>query len=462
MILVVQWPRDFDVSAIYTRLRDNFEACLDTEEVFVKCGKAMAHLCSQSLEIPEDLRWKSWYTHDRWGGKGRFIREAFMTSRDACKKLMNAQPGADKQKYRADVQTSANKQKYQADARTALRTMTVHGLSDCFSLPDDEDLIWNGDLRWCLKDGIIPSCEEFDWLIDYLADEAGHKGDDETEGDALLALSAMCGLGSTAKRRLYITTLIRCMGSTRPPRVRHTALRAVSDARADLASITIGLAPQGVDEGLLDDLSRALFTAVCPNGDQPVHDSPGSQFRASFHYDQEHHYLRIIFALAMNNEWHERLTRDGHLARCTSLVEQAFDSEASFWNRRCYLAGIFAFTDPSDEILPFSPAQNKWRTCIMTSWKQAWMQISIAQIPDLVTMTRHLQHGRVPDDELTDLASDVHQALIIGQNLASLDLLKDAFALAKFDAILSSLQALDHDLRHMIEDRCLPSLEGND
>lgn len=449
MVPLVQWPRDFDVSAIYARFRDNFEACLDTEEVFVKCGKAMAHLCSQSLEISEDLRHKPWRTQDHLGGKERFIREAFIAGSDACKKLMNAQLDADKQKYRAD-------------ARTALRTMTVHGLTFCFSLPDDENLIWIGNLWWRGRDGLIPSCEEFGWLIDYVADEAGHKGDDETEGDALLALSALCGLGSSTKRRLFITTLIRCMGSTRPPRVRHTALRAVADARADLASITIGLMPHGVDEGLLDELSRALFTAVCPNGDQLVHDS--SQSHASFHYHQEHHYLRLIFALAMNNEWHERLARDGHLARCTSLIEQAF--EADLWDCRCYLAGIFTFTDPSDEILPLSPAQNSWRTCIRTSWKQAWSLVSATLIPDLVTMTRqHLRHGgRVLDDELTDLASDVHEALDFGRHIASV--FQGAFSLAKYDAAISSLQVLDDDLRHMIENRdhgtCLPSLEGND
>jgi hypothetical protein len=81
-------------------------------------------------------------------------------------------------------------------------------------------------------------------------------------------------------------------------------------------------------------------------------------------------------------------------------------------------------------------------------------------------MTRqHLRHGgRVPDDELTDLASDVHEALDFGRQIASI--FKGAFALAKYDAAISSLQVLDDDLRHMIENRdhgtCLPSLEGFD
>jgi hypothetical protein len=56
----------------------------------------------------------------------------------------------------------------------------------------------------------LSSSENFDWLIDYLADEAPYiyTSNDETEGDALLALSAMRGLGSSAKRPSYIKVLL--------------------------------------------------------------------------------------------------------------------------------------------------------------------------------------------------------------------------------------------------------------
>ncbi|KAG1838911.1 hypothetical protein DFJ58DRAFT_120860 [Suillus subalutaceus] len=132
------------------------------------------------------------------------------------------------------------KPKLRANARTALRTMLVHGLSSRLSRPNEEELIWRGDLQWRHSDEREPSCEEFDWLIDYLADgrHDADSTDDETEGDALLALSAMHGLGSSTKRRSYIKSLIRCMGSTRPPRVRHSALRAVFEAQEDLISMT--------------------------------------------------------------------------------------------------------------------------------------------------------------------------------------------------------------------------------
>ncbi|KAG1886745.1 hypothetical protein F4604DRAFT_1285155 [Suillus subluteus] len=413
MVPLIQWPQKFDPSAIYARLRDNFVACRDNEEVFVKCGKAMAHLWGQSLDIRPDLGRKSRYTWDCWGGKSRFIRDAFMDSRDAYTQLINAQQ-----------QTTW--QILKADTRTALRTMVVHGIPDRFSLPDDEYLIWHGDLRWWRhSDGLMPRCEEFDWLIDYLADEASHEEDEETEGDALLALSAMHGLGSSVKRRSYITTLIHCMGPTKPPRVRHAALRAISNAREELASITNESMPEGVDATLLDRLSYAILTAVRPDQDQTFHDGPD----ASFHHDRDRRYASIIFALTMNDEWRDRLTRDGHLQRCTHLVEA--NSRYEPWILGCYLAGIFTWTDPS-KMVPSSPAQERWQTLVRTMWKRALTLPSLDAIPDLVTVTSQNLGGvnSAPElNELTDLAGDVHEVL----------------------ELLQGIQGLDNDLRCMID-----------
>ncbi|KAG1886739.1 hypothetical protein F4604DRAFT_1723328 [Suillus subluteus] len=294
----------------------------------------------------------------------------------------------------------------------------------------------------------MPRCEEFDWLIDYLADEASHEKDDEsheeddeTEGDALLALSAMRGLGSSTKRRSYIMTLIHCMSPTRPPRVRHAALRAICDARADLASITIGSMPQGVDAELLDSLSRAIFTVVCPNNDQTVPDrSP------RFHYNRDRCFSRLIFALAMKKEWHERLTRDGHLTRCTSLVKQSL--ALYNWDLRCYLTGIFTFTHSSDKILSLNP-----RTCIRTTWGERFFLIDA--LPELVIVTRQLLQGdnSIPDDELPDLARDVHQALETLQERRAIWVNIGIWTQADIDVVLPLVQALDTDLRQMIGNR---------
>jgi hypothetical protein len=64
--------------------------------------------------------------------------------------------------------------------------MAVHGMSFHFSLPDDEDVVWGGNIQWNHHDGLAPCCEEFDsgWLVDYLA----YSADDGTEQHAMLCL----------------------------------------------------------------------------------------------------------------------------------------------------------------------------------------------------------------------------------------------------------------------------------
>jgi hypothetical protein len=281
IVSCVQWPPNLDASASYARLVDNFPLCRDRPEAYAKYHKAMVHLCTQPVKIDSKLLEK-WFRGGEFAGiRSRFIRDAFMAGRAAYDQLKRTFWFID------DVRP-----KHRADIRTALRTMAVNGQSRQLSRPDDEDLNWNGDLRWRYSDGHKPSCEEFDWLVDYLAGDS--KTDDEAVGDALLALSAMHGLGSSTKRQSYIRSLIRCMGSTRPPRVRHTALRAVCEAREELASITSASMPPGVDTQLLDELSRALLTAIRPKDGQTTHDTGPD---ASFHLRRDSCYIRIIYAL---------------------------------------------------------------------------------------------------------------------------------------------------------------------
>ncbi|KAG1737788.1 hypothetical protein EDB19DRAFT_1716631 [Suillus lakei] len=418
------------------------------EEVFMKCGKAMAHLCSQSLEIRLGLRYKFIHIRDHWGGNSRFVRDAFMDGRIACNHLKNTQ------------QEDAGP-KYKAHARTAMRIMVVHGQHFQFSLPDDEDLIWDGDMRWRDSDGLMPSCEEFDWLIDYLTEEVDTAADDETVGDTLLALSAMHGLGSSVKRRSYITALIHCMGPTLPPRVRHAALRAVADAREELASITNKSMPRGVDAALLDEFSYAVLPAVRPNQDQALHDSGPD---ASFHGQRDCCYLRLVFALAMNDAWRERLTRDGHLERCISLAEDALERRS--WVLGCYLAGIFACIDPSDQALPLSPAQERWRTFIREKWRDAhyymWVGDYVKALPALVTGTRQDLPGwgnSVPNKELAELAKHVHDILESLQKEQAYHVNR-GLDQAIFDAALSSVQGLYDDLSRMIDNPNTPQRDN--
>lgn len=94
---------------------------------------------------------------------------------------------------------------HQVNVRTALRTVVVHGLDQRFSLPDSEELTWKGVLQWSHSNGDKPHPGKFDWLVDYLT----NKADDyyESEGDALLSLSATHGLSSSPKQPSFINAL---------------------------------------------------------------------------------------------------------------------------------------------------------------------------------------------------------------------------------------------------------------
>jgi len=84
------------------------------------------------------------------------------------------------------------------------------------------------------------------------------------------------------------------MDLDRPRRLQYAALRVVSDAREELSSVTHDQISQGVD--LLDALSRAILGVA-------QHFQYGDDAR-------NHCYLRLISALAKNDEWCKRLTRD--------------------------------------------------------------------------------------------------------------------------------------------------------
>jgi hypothetical protein len=174
----VQWSPTIDASTAYARLVDNLAMCVGRPELFVTCRKAMAHLHVQSAvnKLPNNLKeLRSWPS---WGDNSRFIRDAFTDA--LCAYAQPKNPG-----HKDD------RPKDQADARTPLRTMVVYGLGDHLSHPDKDDLIWCCDLRWHHADGKTPSCEEYDWLIDYLVGRVPDKTDDKTQGDLPLVLSAM-------------------------------------------------------------------------------------------------------------------------------------------------------------------------------------------------------------------------------------------------------------------------------
>ncbi|KAG1792017.1 uncharacterized protein HD556DRAFT_1382283 [Suillus plorans] len=205
--------------------------------------------------------------------------------------------------------------------------------------------------------------------------------------------------------------------------------------------------PQGVDAALLDKLSYAILTAVRPNHlqDQTVqYGGPD----ASFHEDRDTCYSRLIIALAQNDEWRERLARDGHFEHCVFLAEAL---ECHTWLPGCYLAGIFAYINPSNNVLPRSPAQKRRQAFIRERWNTPYiMPRHISALSTLVVATRDNLPDWDSNEELAELTTDVSRVLKLlpGQKKFMVYFGLDQ---ALFDAALSSVQGLYDDLCRMIE-----------
>ncbi|KAG1822041.1 uncharacterized protein BJ212DRAFT_1426470 [Suillus subaureus] len=432
MVHLTQWLPNLDVSAAFERLRDNFEANYDKEELYVKFGKAMAHFCIQPVKIDKALVDKL-FRHDNFPLiRSRFIRDAFTACYDAYCHLNKTPP------LEEDM-----RRKHRASARTALRTMVVHGLDFHLSLPDNETLIWNGNLCWSDSDGRKPDCEEFDWLVDYLADEVGYDKADET-GDALLALSAIRGLGSPAKQSSYINSLICCMNHRKPSRVRYAALRTVYEVRDELVSITSSSKLPDIDAKLLDKLSAALREVMDPKYDDRINAS------------RDLKYIDIILTMTKNDEWCRRLADNYHLQQCISLVTvdgvQMYDRNAGF-----HLTVIIGrLYTPSKNKVAFYPCRTQidpWWKLIKNTWMHTRHYVGndeyIDGIPALVTATRsRIFSGERPADvtrkvqeALHDLQNPDRQATFVQSGVAQ----------AAIDAAIHSVQGLYNYLHGMVE-----------
>jgi hypothetical protein len=200
----------------------------------------------------------------------------------------------------------------------------------------------------------------------------------------------------------------------------------------------------------MDQLSRAILTAVHPNDDQTIHDTGAD---ASFHEDRDWCYTVLIGALTQSHEWFQRLTCDGHVDRCISLVEVCLGSSPGF-NLR-HLVTLLRIKS-SGKNLPFSPTEERWRLFIADTWDYAILlpfnDNDADMLLALVTATRlnftALDDG-IPREWLAGLAEKVDQFLKKGRRpFESFNI-----AEAKIDATLSSMQDLHTELSHMIKQR---------
>jgi hypothetical protein len=210
------------------------------------------------------------------------------------------------------------------------------------------------------------SPEDFDWLVDYL--EYIHRDDQEAAFDILLLLDVMKVHCSPARRPQFFKSLVACMDSNMSHGLRHVALRAAYSAREEITSID-ATDDAELRDMLLTDFSPAILTAVCPQPGAILSDNDPDRF---FHSHRDSCYLKLIFALARNPNWHPQLFRDHHIDRCISIIAQRDWLQHSF-----YLAGIFLRIAP--ERLSVTPldsiTEQQWWDMMRSAWFWAYDSI---------------------------------------------------------------------------------------
>ncbi|KAG1778817.1 hypothetical protein EV702DRAFT_1277684 [Suillus placidus] len=81
----------------------------------------------------------------------------------------------------------------------------------------------------------------------------------------------------------------------------------------------------------------------------------------------------LFTSIETNDEWHRRLTRDGHLERCISLIDDVLNGP--YWAFNFYLIGIFAPIKLSGMGLPFTPAEETWRMLVRRAWDTHYLHL---------------------------------------------------------------------------------------
>jgi hypothetical protein len=173
---------------------------------------------------------------------------------------------------------------------------------------------WGGAPYWHTQ-------AQFDLLVDYL--ERVCQGTDYTTiGDTFAALAGLRGSPNTLERkRLYIQTMIRFMGSEIPLRARYAAMSAAFEFRTEIASM-------GQDDETLRDLfSQALISVVRADDPAmqqrasiPVDDNPFKELTI-FNWRRYRCYLGLLCALSKEPIWHSQLDRNGHFESGIAFAE---------------------------------------------------------------------------------------------------------------------------------------------
>ncbi|KAG2152575.1 uncharacterized protein EDB93DRAFT_1137306 [Suillus bovinus] len=216
--------------------------------------------------------------------------------------------------------------------------------------------------------------------------------------DALLALSAMRGLGSVTRRDNYLDTLIFALEADTSSRLRHAALRALFDARSKLVEV-VEQEKGEFREKLLTKLAPALSTATKPGSPQKFDDKPDTVFDPR----RDGCYLRLIFALAKQSDWRAQLKRAGHIDRCIYLLDHVIgNADLSVTSHPYYLAGTLIRMNASGAAVPTPPSlpHNISERVCWNLIKGAWCAMdsnvlhleeeAVEALPDMVTYTLDL------------------------------------------------------------------------
>ncbi|KAG1868534.1 hypothetical protein F4604DRAFT_1927411 [Suillus subluteus] len=250
------------------------------------------------------------------------------------------------------------------------------------------------------------SPEDFDWLMDYYLDI--YSDDQEVASDILCLLGVTKVRCSPAKQHQFIESLIACMDSNMPIHLRYVALRATHIVREEIVSIdTIDAKLRDM---VLTKFSPAILTTVCPRPGTTLADDPHH-----FHYRRDLCYLRLIFTLARDSNWHPHLFGDHHIDRCISMVGEYCESYS-----RCpfYLSGIL-LRIPSEQLSVASLdaiTKQQWWDMMRLAWRYAEFVIDDIHcfefLPVLVEGTKMYMHIASEDDlrELVGYVDDVLRA----------------------------------------------------
>ncbi|KAG1723780.1 uncharacterized protein EDB91DRAFT_1255516 [Suillus paluster] len=360
LIPTITWSPNSDILSYCQRLQDTFVRCFDAdgnlrpsaEDRAIACGRALNYLCLTVPPIGDDSNTRTASPQLRIWHQWRSI--ILPQSFDRCKTLA----------CQLSTSSAQDRQRCQADVRTALRMM-IATAGDGFIHPDHDSIIWRGCFTWS---GDRRTAADFDWLVDYLV---SRPQDHTAIGDALLALSAMKGLGTHDRASAYLQALISSMKSYNPHRLRYAALRAVSESRMKLANID-AIEDKKIRDLLLTELSPALLTAISPDTTRAAGRRGGDEPEVNFNYWRDDTYLRLIMVLASNIEWCKCLVADQHIGYCISILNHLDEhSPAPF-----HLAAIFgriyasssdtapaAFEAVADEDF-LSLAKSAWQTAL--------------------------------------------------------------------------------------------------